>query len=195
MKCHLAGYFHKKHVRVSKGAIPVEYICYRCKDKKSMKAKVKKQKVATHGKEKGAGSNSKVLLKKRRRVLVKTKKKPNLEKKQKLVVIRQANSRIVDISNPRKRKRKTMHYSFWLNGLQWARKSEDERAKHFRKTNVMLPSQRLFRSSKRPVCCLCLKEFDSELIYVCCDNCKGKFSLISYYSSFRLPMTCFLSSS
>ncbi|KAG6523213.1 hypothetical protein ZIOFF_013066 [Zingiber officinale] len=176
IKCQLCdGYFHKKHVRVSKGAIPVEYICYRCKDKKSMKANVKKRKIVSREKEKGSGSDSKVLPKKRRRVLVKTKKKPKLKKKQKLVVIRQANSRIVNISNPRKRKRTTMHYSFWLNGLQWARKSVVERAKNFRKANVMLPSQRLFRSSKRPVCCLCLKEYDSELIYVCCDNCKDWF--------------------
>ncbi|XP_064934650.1 DDT domain-containing protein PTM [Musa acuminata AAA Group] len=178
VNCQLCnGSFHQKHFRVTAGAISTKYICYRCKTKKSVNVKTQRQKMMLQKKKKSSGKKSVAMPKKRKRVLVKNKKKPNPKKKHKQVEIRKAQSRKCEegIGYHKRKRRTTMHHSFWLNGLLWMGKADDERGKHFRKTNVVLPFQMLRRSSRKPVCCLCLTEYNSEVMYVCCQNCEDWF--------------------
>ncbi|WOK99079.1 hypothetical protein Cni_G07791 [Canna indica] len=176
VKCHLCeGYFHRKHFKVPKGVLTADYICYQCNDKTSVKAKTERQKIVSQKKKASTDEKSTVLTKKRKRILIKSKKKPNIKRKYKKAGNKKAQSGKAQIAVCHKRKRTVMHYSFWLNGLKWTRKEDDARGRHFRKTKVVLPSQRLIRSSKKPVCCLCLKEYNSGVIYVSCENCGDWF--------------------
>ncbi|MQL91013.1 hypothetical protein Taro_023612 [Colocasia esculenta] len=63
---------------------------------------------------------------------------------------------------------------YWLNGLLWTRKAYDERAVHFRETRVLLPFPNS-KDSLQPVCSLCHKEYDSQVIYIACENCGDWF--------------------
>ncbi|URE30883.1 PHD finger family protein [Musa troglodytarum] len=178
VNCQLCnGSFHQKHFRVTTGAIATNYICYRCKTKKSVNVKTQRQKMMLQKKKKSSGKKSLALPKKRKRVLVKSKRKPNPKKKRKQVENRKAQSRKCEegIGYHKRKRRTAMHHSFWLNGLLWTGKADDERGKHFRKTNVVLPFQMLRRSSRKPVCCLCLAEYNSEVMYVSCQNCEDWF--------------------
>ncbi|KAJ0978019.1 hypothetical protein J5N97_013493 [Dioscorea zingiberensis] len=78
-------------------------------------------------------------------------------------------------SSMHKRKRTTMHFSYWLNGLLWTGKPDDERVRKFREQNVLLPSESTEAPDVRPLCCLCNDNYNSGAIYICCENCEDWF--------------------
>lgn len=71
-----------------------------------------------------------------------------------------------------KMKRSVVHHPYWLNGLLWSHESVTERQRDFRESNIILPSQ-LTDPSMKPSCCLCLQEYNSRAIYICCEHCQG----------------------
>ncbi|KAL6657424.1 hypothetical protein ACP70R_005204 [Stipagrostis hirtigluma subsp. patula] len=75
----------------------------------------------------------------------------------------------------RKRKRTAVHYSYWLNGLQWTQNPDDERARNFRKDRVVFPSEDAEISKVSPVCCLCEKCYSGDAIFISCEKCEGWF--------------------
>ncbi|XP_073114009.1 DDT domain-containing protein PTM isoform X2 [Elaeis guineensis] len=195
------GYFHRRHFRVPKGAITTTYTCYRCKDKNTMKIKAqgrkgvsKKRKTLTGKKSKGLpmkgkcasnglpkkGKHAQRLLPKTgKHVVAKNQKKFNGKKKGKKGKKgkpKRSQSRKSDngISWP-KRKRTIVHHSYWLDGLQWTGKLDNEQGKCFRRRKVLLPSQHLGDPSVQPVCCLCGKEYNSDIIYIGCESCEDWF--------------------
>ncbi|XP_062190476.1 DDT domain-containing protein PTM-like [Phragmites australis] len=74
-----------------------------------------------------------------------------------------------------KRRRTALHYSYWLNGLQWTQNPDDERARSFRKERVVFPSEDAETSEVSPVCCLCEKCYSEEAIYIACEKCEDWF--------------------
>ncbi|KAK6925566.1 Zinc finger, PHD-finger [Dillenia turbinata] len=74
------------------------------------------------------------------------------------------------------KKRTQIHHPFWLNGLQFSRKPNDERTLHFRKKQVIFPSDHMDVTVDTPKCQLCC-EFNSisTSTYICCEFCKGWF--------------------
>ncbi|XP_072958753.1 DDT domain-containing protein PTM [Typha angustifolia] len=74
----------------------------------------------------------------------------------------------------RKRKRTVVHHSYWLNGLRWTYKGDDEQGKCFRR-RVLLPSQHIETSFSEPVCCLCRRDYNSDVIFICCEKCEDWF--------------------
>lgn len=192
------GYFHRRHFRVTKGAITTTYTCYRCKDKNTMKIKAQGRKGVSKKRKTLTGKKSKVLPtkgkctrqgspkkgklvqrllpKKGKHVVVKSKKKLNGKKKGRKGKRKKSQSRKSDngITWP-KRKRTIVHHSYWLDGLQWTGKLDNEQGKCFRRRKVLLPSQHLRDSSIQPVCCLCGKEYNSDIIYIGCESCEGKY--------------------
>lgn len=79
---------------------------------------------------------------------------------------------VTDLTWP-KRKRTVSPHSYWLNGLQWTRKPDDELDNHFRRSKVILRAHNLeMEGASQPVCALCLKD-TTDHIYIGCDNCGG----------------------
>ncbi|XP_008787592.2 DDT domain-containing protein PTM [Phoenix dactylifera] len=203
------GYFHRRHFRVPKGAITTTYICYRCKDKNTMKIKAQGHKGVSKKRKTLTGKKSKCLPTKRKRApqglprkgkhvprllpkkgkhvprllpkkgkhaVVKSEKKLNGKKKGRKGKPKKSQSRKSDngITWP-KRKRTIVHHSYWLDGLQWTGKVDNEQGKCFRRRKVLLPSQHLGDPSVKPVCCLCGKEYNSDIIYIGCESCEDWF--------------------
>lgn len=117
-----------------------------------------------------------LLPKKGKHVVVKREKKHNGKKKGRKGKPKKSQSRKSDsgITWP-KRKRTIVHHSYWLDGLQWTGKLDNEQGKCFRRRKVLLPSQHLGDPSIQPVCCLCGKEYNSDIIYIGCESCEGKY--------------------
>lgn len=192
------GYFHRRHFRVPKGVLTATYTCYGCKDKNTVKIKTqghkevskksknlkgkksqrlpKKGKHASRGLPKKGKNGSCVLPRKGKRRVVKRKLKYNGKKKGKKGKPKKIQSRKSDhdISWP-KRKRTVVHHSYWLDGLQWTGKLDDERGKLFRERKVLLPSQHFEDPSIEPLCCLCGKKYNPDIIYIGCENCEDWF--------------------
>lgn len=163
----------------------------KAQDRKITNGKAKAQDpVITHVK---AKANNPVTRPKRRKLssgkqlVVKPKRKKNVSqkssKKGKRVILKHKKKRLgfencegkrepID-PGMHKRKRTTMHFSYWLNGLLFTGKPDDERVRKFREGKVLLPSQSMEVPDMQPLCCLCNEKYNSGAIYICCENCEG----------------------
>ncbi|XP_039136807.1 DDT domain-containing protein PTM-like isoform X2 [Dioscorea cayenensis subsp. rotundata] len=165
----------------------------KAQDRKITNGKAKAQDpVITHVK---AKANNPVTRPKRRKLssgkqlVVKPKRKKNVSqkssKKGKRVILKHKKKRLgfencegkrepID-PGMHKRKRTTMHFSYWLNGLLFTGKPDDERVRKFREGKVLLPSQSMEVPDMQPLCCLCNEKYNSGAIYICCENCEDWF--------------------
>jgi hypothetical protein len=173
---------------VPKGATTVAFTCAKCKDDvaKTKKASPLKKKLKAYPqkkKKKGVDLKKKVELRRSERLLSmrpqpkKPKKKSKYSKKAmakpKKVKLRGSADCVTDLTWP-KRKRTISPHSYWLNGLQWTRKPDDELDNDFRRSKVIYRAQNLVMedASSQPVCALCLKD-TADHLYIGCDKCGG----------------------
>ncbi|KAL9250039.1 DDT domain-containing protein [Drosera capensis] len=73
-----------------------------------------------------------------------------------------------------KRKRTPNLASFWINGLKFSRKPNDELAVRFKRTKL-LPSEISSGQTGQPKCPLCCESNRSSLMLIACDKCGGWF--------------------
>jgi hypothetical protein len=173
---------------VPKGATTVAFTCAKCKDdvaktKKASPLKKKSKASPQKKRKKGVNLKKKVELRRSERLLSmrpqpkKTKKKSKKSKKAvtkpKKVKIKGSADSVTDPTWP-KRKRTISPHSYWLNGLQWTRKPDDELDNDFRRSKVIYRAQNLEMEdvSLQPVCALCLKD-TADHLYIGCDKCGG----------------------
>ncbi|KAF8403202.1 hypothetical protein HHK36_011301 [Tetracentron sinense] len=57
-------------------------------------------------------------------------------------------------------------------GLKWKKKNSVETGANFRLSNILLRGNADMEPSMQPNCCLCLKPYNSGLMYICCEACK-----------------------
>ncbi|KAJ4815030.1 PHD finger family protein [Rhynchospora pubera] len=188
VNCQLCeGFFHRKHFRVPKGATTAVFTCAKCKDDTAKTKKVsplkKKPKASPHKKKKkkkGVNLKKKVELRRSERLLAmkplpkKPKKKSKNSKKAvakpKKEKVKPSAESVTDLTWP-KRKRTISPHSYWLNGLQWTRKPDDDLGNDFRRSKVVLHAQNLeMESVSQPVCSLCSKD-TTEHLYIACEKC------------------------
>ncbi|KAK8655162.1 hypothetical protein V6N13_107752 [Hibiscus sabdariffa] len=209
------GFFHKRHVRKSAGAIIAEctYTCHRCLDGKSnVKAKkggnvMKRGKGDTKGQktsaksvrkqpQKGKRANEKSLavrmsprLRKDKKVAVAVplrrsprkiklislqKKKAGRCKKGKKKSKKKAHKKIKEISWQKKRTR--AYHSYWLNGLRFSSKPDDERVMQFQRKMVFAPPEHKTVTPDPPRCLLCRESGNaSNSKYIACEICEEWF--------------------
>lgn len=72
-------------------------------------------------------------------------------------------------------KRSNTSCSYWLNGLQFSRKLNDERVLLFRSKRFLVPSDQSSAAPNKPTCQLCDEaEHASTLNYISCEICEGR---------------------
>ncbi|CAN6444145.1 unnamed protein product [Victoria cruziana] len=181
VKCQSCeGYFHKRHASIIKSTRnkSCTITCYSCQDKKRMTTRASKAQKAKFQNIESSKCRSSSKSKK------KSKNMPAQKKKVKKNVLKKAskssrNNRAKKVS-PKgtalsyRRPRTRMDYVFWLNGLLWTKKLNDERVQKFSDTNIFLP-QVPDNDSQAPACFLCHRIYDSRLVYVSCEICREWF--------------------
>ncbi|XP_038709113.1 DDT domain-containing protein PTM-like isoform X1 [Tripterygium wilfordii] len=210
------GYFHRRHVRKSAGAIAAEYTytCHRCYGGNCVKTDAKTGKKATKGgKNNTEGMKPKlqdgkksskecrsVKLKVSKNALsrpVKSKsnkkivagitlrrsprknkyvsfqnKKPRGRKKGKQVRARRGNFKESKKDASRRKKRTQAYYSYWVNGLCFSRKPDDERLMVFRSKILLAPSEHITVNLDQHKCHLCGGGgYTSTSNYIACELC------------------------
>ena len=92
-----------------------------------------------------------------------------------------------------KRKRTEVSCSYWLNGLQFSRKPNDERVLLFRSKSFQSASEEPSITRNQPKCQLCDEAgHNSTLNYIACEICKGIvfFFLHTYIHTYVLTYVC-----
>jgi hypothetical protein len=219
---HISGFFHKRHVKKSDGAITAEctYTCHQCQDGLRAKIDVKRGKTDTkqgkvlsqkrkkafkdcksvqlkRGKKASKGQhiqsqNSKkappaVPLRRsprKAKCLSLQNKKPRghkkvKQKKSKKTVYKTPTPKPKPKPKPKRRtscqkKRTQVYHNYWLNGLLYSGKPNDERVMHFREKNILDSPEKLHVILDQPKCCLCGEAgCGSTLSYIACEICGG----------------------
>jgi len=114
-------------------------------------------------------------------------KKPGGRKK-----VKQKKSKKTMYKKPKRRtswqkKRTQVYHSYWLNGLLFSGKPNDERVMHFREKNILASSEKLYVNLDQPKCCLCGEAgCASTLSNIACEICGGTslFSVLFFGNSF-----------
>ncbi|XP_051118610.1 LOW QUALITY PROTEIN: DDT domain-containing protein PTM-like [Andrographis paniculata] len=76
----------------------------------------------------------------------------------------------------RKKKRTPVYSSYWLHGLRFCRRPNDERSMNFRNQMLLVSSGEMNFICDKPKCCLCKElEYKSELNYLACEICGAWF--------------------
>ncbi|KAL7113497.1 hypothetical protein ACP275_04G064700 [Erythranthe tilingii] len=197
---HCKGFFHKRHIRKSAGSVTTEctYTCHKCQSGKLVKvdtregisesSKLKKSFHSRKGKKKGkekpkvnpkgrkgvplavplrrsarnAARVTKLALKNTK---VKKRKRGRKAKAEKVMPKKSKNKSL-------KNKRTPVNSSYWLNGLQFSRRPNDERLTHFRNRMLLVLSGEVTSFQDKPKCSLCSEvEHKSVLNYVSCEIC------------------------
>ncbi|KAF5194958.1 Ddt domain-containing protein ptm [Thalictrum thalictroides] len=57
-------------------------------------------------------------------------------------------------------------------GIVWKKKNSEESGTDFRLSNILLRGNGDIDPSKKPECCLCLKPYNPDLMYICCEECQ-----------------------
>ncbi|KAK8940611.1 hypothetical protein KSP39_PZI010556 [Platanthera zijinensis] len=85
-----------------------------------------------------------------------------------------SNSRSSDTAPISEGKTKRSGGKWVTHGIVWRRKKHDtEAGKEFLMKNIIFKAKKGSYSSKRPTCCLCEMPYNSNLMYVCCENCNN----------------------
>ncbi|CAK9184353.1 unnamed protein product [Ilex paraguariensis] len=193
------GFFHKRHVRKSAGAITVgcTYTCHKCQDGKCIKNDMKTGKSGLQ-KSKKASKISKKSGKVKQPAAMQNRRKETV-----VVPLRRSARNLKCVSLPTKKigrrkksrkpkskkgmsrkptkglwqkKRTEAYHTYWLNGLLLSRKPYDERVMHFRFKKLIIPSEQLDSIHDQPKCSVCCEpEFTSTLNYISCDICGDWF--------------------
>lgn len=143
---------------------------------------IRSVKIETHGhktvsKRRNISEGKKIenIPRKRKYILLKSKKKFNGQKRSKKGKSKNQFEKTLSGTSWHKRKRSVAHHSYWLNGLLWTRKPVTEQQSNFRERNIILPSQHTEDPVMKPLCCLCHKEYSSGVIYIGCERCQDWF--------------------
>ncbi|XP_068662421.1 DDT domain-containing protein PTM-like [Aristolochia californica] len=183
LKCRSCkGFFHKRHIKASKSAITAKYTytCFKCQKKKHVKIKTMTQKVNQRS-EKSKISTKKPLPKKRISKRMKDKKldhgeSANRPQSSNKIKPKNVSEDAMQWITWHKGKRTRTAHPYWVNGIYWGRKSNDERALCFREKKVLLRfGQLAMKTSLEPICSLCHEAYDSGLIYIACEKCEDWF--------------------
>lgn len=221
---HISGFFHKRHVKRSDGAIIAEckYTCHRCQDglrakidAKRGKTDTKRGKVQSQKRKKASKDCRPVQLKRSKKALkggqIKSQnskkappavplrrsprkakclslqnKKPAGRKK-----VKQKKSKKTMYKKPKpkpkrrtswQKKRTQVYHSYWLNGLMFSGKPNDERVMHFREKNILASSEKLYVILDQPKCGLCGEAgCASTLSNIACEICGGTSLFLCYF--------------
>ncbi|XP_057955453.1 DDT domain-containing protein PTM isoform X2 [Malania oleifera] len=201
------GFFHRRHVRKSAGAITAEctYACHKCQNGRYVKAGSKRRKAQSQ-KSKIASVNSRPVRSKKnkkactsgrlvraqdnqqvsscvplRRSARKIKCKSLQEKKRGRGKKGKQSKSKKATSKPRKgaswqKKRTKVCHSYWLNGLHFSGKPNDERLMHFRREKLLVSSEHAADVVDLPKCCLCCEAgYTSKSSFISCDICGDWF--------------------
>jgi hypothetical protein len=197
------GFFHKRHVKKSAGAISAEceYTCHKCQAGNHVKVDSEKstsklennEKVNKAGRKPGKKKQSEQPQnsKKRNNVVVplrrstrkvkfvsmpskKGRKRGRPRKVEMVMPVKQEKSTILCVL---KKKRSQVSRAYWLNGLRLSNKSNDERPLIFKtEKKLLVVSEQLNLMLHKPRCVLCEEcEFTSTLTYIGCETCGGWF--------------------
>lgn len=231
---HISGFFHKRHIKKTDGAIIAEctYACHRCQDGlrakidvKGGKTDTKQGKVQSQKRKKAFKDCKSVQLKRSKKTskgrqiqsqnskkappavplrrsprkakcLSLQNKKPRGRKK-----VKQKKSKKTVYKKPKKpkrrpswqKKRTQVFHSYWLNGLLFSGKPNDERVMHFREKNMLASSEKLHVILDQPKCCLCGEAgCGSTLSYIACEICGGTFAFFcSLFLLFLVTLSSF----
>ncbi|KAF5730840.1 DNA binding zinc ion binding DNA binding putative isoform 3 [Tripterygium wilfordii] len=210
------GYFHRRHVRKSAGAVTAEYTytCHRCHGGNCVKTDARTGKKATKGRKKntesmkpkpqdgkkssrecrsvklkdgknassrpvksqkykkiGAGITLRRSPRKLKYVPVQNKKR-RVCNKGKQVRSRRGNFKESKKVTSWRKKRTQAYYSYWVNGLQLARKPDDEKLMVFRSKRFLAPSENMTVNLDQHKCRLCGGGgYTSTSNYVACEHC------------------------
>ncbi|KAJ3683809.1 hypothetical protein LUZ60_014036 [Juncus effusus] len=203
------GYFHRKHFKLPKDITAILFICIKCsKDQSAKKPQPKKSpkkekserkskpKASKKKKKQNFNLKKKIELELRRsdRILAKKpqpkkkskkkyKKKPKKSESKKItnIIPKTLDESETELTWP-KRKRTFSPHSYWLNGLHWTGKLNDELNIHFIRSKIIFPTENFDESASnsKPVCSLCVKEYNSQSLYISCDKCEEWFHADAY---------------
>ncbi|KAF3794718.1 DDT domain-containing protein [Nymphaea thermarum] len=181
VKCESCeGFFHKRHVFITTSTRnkSCTITCYNCQDKKRMTTRASKaQKAKSQNIENTKCRSSSKSNKKSKKKSVQKKKVKKNERKKASKISKKGQAKKVPLKGTARsfqRPRTRVHYVFWLNGLLWTKKLNDERVQKFIETNVLLP-QVTDNASQAPACFICHRIYDSRLLYVSCEICREWF--------------------
>ncbi|KAJ7964054.1 DDT domain-containing protein PTM-like [Quillaja saponaria] len=201
------GFFHKRHVRKSFGAVTAEstYSCHRCQDggahvktgKRQGRGKIQTQKhtkvptvcrsvklkgsrkALTSAKQVRSQNNKKALptvplrrSARKAKCLALQNKNIGGRRKGKLTKYKKATIEEPQRCTSQRKKRTQVYHSYWLNGLLFSRKKNDERIMLFTEKKQLAFAEHLSVTLDQPRCHLCREAgHTSSLTYVPCQIC------------------------
>ncbi|XP_068660494.1 DDT domain-containing protein PTM-like [Aristolochia californica] len=173
LKCRSCkGFFHRMHIKASKSIITAKYTytCFNCQKKKHVKTKTRTRIVNQRSPMKRISKRVKG------KKLGRRKRANKPQSSNKIKPKNEVSKDTMQWITWHKGKRTQTAHPYWLNGIHWGRKSNNENGFCFREGKVLLPfGQLAMKTSLEPICSLCHEGYDSRLIYIACENCEGWF--------------------